>query len=100
MFSISLNFSFIYFCFIQKEYFKLDNVTLRMKFENLTVSLHNLFKNNKELSKIGNELINLNIDIFTSEIFPVIERSLSDKFLFAANEVFKLAPFNEFFPEN
>lgn len=81
------------------EYAKIDKVGVRTKFENIKIYLDNLFNGNKDLSNVGNQIVNENQDIFLDEIIPVVEKSLAKKFKKVANDVFKLASYDEFFPE-
>jgi len=81
-----------------QEFLRIDDIVLRTKFDNVTVVLQNLFDNDPILAFSGNDIINQNTDLFINDIIPSIEKTLSKRFLIAANEIFKLATFAEFFP--
>jgi hypothetical protein len=81
------------------EYMKIDKVGVRTKFEKVTIYMDNLFNGNKGLADIGNQVVNENQQVFLDEIIPVVEKSLGKKFKKVANDIFKLASYDEFFPQ-
>lgn len=80
------------------EFLKIDRCDVRIKADSLHVFFDNLFNGQKVLEKTANDVINQNIDIITSEVYPIIEQVLSEKLSKMSNIVFSAAPFNEFFP--
>jgi hypothetical protein len=78
-----------------KEYFKVENSAVKMKFTAVPIYLDNLFNGNKELSETGNKALNENIDLLLDDIIPAVEQSLAKKFKYSTNIIFNLAPFDE-----
>lgn len=79
-------------------YIKIDQVKVDIKASSLRAQFSNLFNGQKALEKIGNDVINQNIDMFRSSVLPQVERAMEKKILIAANQVFERAPESEFFP--
>lgn len=75
-------------------YIKIDQVKVDIKASSLRAQFSNLFNG----QKIGNDVINQNIDMFRSSVLPQVERAMEKKILIAANQVFERAPESEFFP--
>lgn len=48
----------------------------------------------------ANDVINQNIDIIMQDVYPIFERELGAKLHKISNQIFSIAPFNEFFPNH
>lgn len=59
-----------------EEYLKIDKCDLVIKIETLRLKFDNLFNGDKVLGDLGNQLVNQNIDLFTKDIEPSLQRSL------------------------
>lgn len=82
------------------EYLKIDRCDVNIKAGVLKVYFDNLFNGNKAMEIAANDVINQNIDIIKGDVIPVFERELGKILLKISNQVFAIAPFNEFFPLN
>lgn len=76
----------------------MDDVKVDIKPAKTRVRFENLFNGQKELERVGNEVINQNIEIITKDVIPQVERGIEKKFLLIVNQVFSKATLDEFFP--
>lgn len=66
----------------------------------LKVYFENLFKGNNAMNEAANDVINQNIDVIINDVYPIFERELGKKLYKISNQIFAIAPFNEFFPNH
>lgn len=52
------------------------------------------------MDEAANDVINQNIDVIMQDVYPLFERELGKKLHKISNQIFSLAPFNEFFPSH
>jgi len=81
-----------------REYIKTDKVDIDIRLGKVQLKFEDLFKGDKTLSAVGNELINQNSQTFIDEIRPTIEKNISKKVVTIINQIFEKAPFESFFP--
>lgn len=82
-----------------QNYLKIDNAQVIIKSAQMKVYFDNLFNGQKELERTANEVINQNVEILKSDVFPIVEQSLGKILLKISNEVFSSAPYSEIFPQ-
>lgn len=80
------------------EYVRINDVKLQIKPGKLRVRFENLFNGQKELERIGNEVVNQNIKLLESSFVPVVERAMERKIFEVTNQIFERAPADDFFP--
>ncbi|XP_055639883.1 uncharacterized protein LOC129777561 [Toxorhynchites rutilus septentrionalis] len=81
-----------------KDYVRFHRLGLRMKIENGSFQLDNLFNGDPVLGQIGNQVINENSGLFIDEIIPGLEKNLSRIFTEIINNLLKTATLDEMFP--
>lgn len=81
-----------------EEYLKIDRCDVHIKSGSLKVYFDNLFKGNKAMDVAANDVINENIDVIKGEVVPIFERELGKILMKISNQIFSIAPVNEFFP--
>lgn len=59
-----------------EEYLKVDNCKVDVKIVKMKMKFENLFKTDKVLNDLGNQLVNQNVDMFIKEIEPYLQKSL------------------------
>lgn len=82
-----------------KEYLHFDKLNIKLTVGNTRFKLDNLFNGNPALGTLANDVINQNSDLFIEEIKPALEKSMSDIFTEAANNILNKFTFDELFPE-
>lgn len=82
------------------EYLKIDTALVVVQPAQLKVRFENLFKGQKKLEDVANEVINQNVHLLQDAVVPEVERGIEKKILIAANQVFEKAPMKDFFPLN
>ncbi|GLV39163.1 uncharacterized protein CBL_06214 [Carabus blaptoides fortunei] len=83
----------------EKEYLQFDKLNIKLKVGQTRFKLDNLFNGNPALGTLANDVINQNSDLFIEEIKPALEKSMSDIFTEAANNILNKFTFDELFPE-
>lgn len=63
-----------------QEYIKVDKSTVIVKIVQMKLHFDNLFRGDKVLSDLGNQLINQNIQMFIKDVEPAQQRSLCKLF--------------------
>jgi len=61
------------------DYIKINDVKVDIKPARTSVRFENLFNGQKELERVGNEVINQNIEIITKDVIPQFERGIEKK---------------------
>lgn len=82
------------------QYLKIDRCDVHIKSGVLKVHFENLFKGNKAMNDAANDVINQNIDVIMNDVYPIFEHELGKKLYKISNQIFSIAPFNEFFPNH
>lgn len=79
-------------------YIKFEKIQIKILPGQSKIELKGLFDNTPTLSRISNAFVNENSQRFEGEVIPALEKSLSEIFTKAANEIVKNASYNEMFP--
>jgi len=79
-------------------YWRVDDTKIEVKPANIRVQFNNLFNGNKDLERVGNEVINQNIELLKNDIIPQVEKGLEKKVMLIVNQIFSKATAEEFFP--
>jgi len=80
------------------EYLKINKVDTKMKLSKINMYFEDLFKNDKELTKVANNAINENSEMFINDALPVFEATSAKMFIKSMNDIFGAVPMNVFFP--
>lgn len=81
-----------------EEHLQFDRIRLRLHLGKSRILLGNLFRDDPILGRATNDVVNDNTDVFISEIKPVLEKSLADKFTDIANKISLKFIYKELFP--
>ncbi|XP_062549035.1 protein takeout-like [Armigeres subalbatus] len=82
-----------------KEYIRFHRIGIRLKVENGSFQLDNLFNGDPVLGQVGNQVINENSRVLLDEIIPGLEKNLGRIFTEIINKLLKTATIDEMFPE-
>jgi hypothetical protein len=81
-----------------KVYMRFDPIQMKIIPGDFDLKLVDLFANSPTLEAIGKVFVAENKQYFASEVHPALEKSLSNHFTLAANEIVKRSTLDELFP--
>lgn len=79
-------------------YLKFERFQVKIQLGTSKIHLDNLFNGDPTLGQAGNAFINENIELFSAEVQPGLERSLAETFTSVANDILNTATLDEIFP--
>lgn len=79
-------------------YIRIDSVKLEIRPGSFRIRFENLFRGQKALEEVANDVINQNINLISKDVIPQVERGIERRILIASNQVFERASETEFFP--
>lgn len=82
----------------KEEYLKFDKMRLRILVGKAKVHLSNLFNGDPVLGRVSKSLVDEYSSLFISEMRPIMESSLAEKFTDIANKITLRFTYKELFP--
>jgi hypothetical protein len=79
-------------------HFVVNKLDIKITVQRGKIELDNLFGGDKTLGDIINSVINENFEAFTTDLIPLIEKSLSRIFKQTGNKIFKRFTLEQLFP--
>lgn len=81
-----------------KNIIQFEPLNVRITISEQKLQFDNLFNNDPALGKVSNRIINDNLNLFTHDVIPELEKSLSKKFTEIANSILSTTTYDEMFP--
>ncbi|KAL7012575.1 hypothetical protein ACKWTF_014937 [Chironomus riparius] len=81
-----------------KSFIKFNKANVRFHKGDSQITLTNLFNGDPTLTRIGNQIVNDNQDLFAAEVMPVLEAQFSKIFMEVANKIVENSTFDEIMP--